>query len=182
MPDSVRSPANKMSAAEVRPAAFLDRDGVLNVDPGFVSKPEDFTWIEGAQTAVKHLNENGYYVIVVTNQSGIARGLYEEAAVHALHKWINEQLSEIGAHVDAFYHCPYHPEGTIEAYRRHSEHRKPGPGMLLDARREWPLDWNRSFLIGDKESDMQAAAAAGLPAYRFRGGDLYAFLISEVLR
>jgi len=182
MPDSGRAAANKRSAAETRPAAFLDRDGVLNIDRGFVSKPEDFTWIAGAQTAVKHLNQNGYHVIVVTNQSGIARGLYEEAAVHALHNWVNEQLCAIGAHVDAFYHCPYHPEGTIEAYRRHSEHRKPGPGMLLQAKREWPIDWERSFLIGDKESDMQAAAAAGLPGYRFGGGDLYAFLISQVLR
>jgi D-glycero-D-manno-heptose 1,7-bisphosphate phosphatase len=164
-----------------RPAAFLDRDGVLNHDRDYVYTPDKFEWISGAQAAIKHLNEAGYYVIVVTNQSGVARGFYDEAAIHRLHAWINDELGKIGAHIDAFYHCPYHPEGTIEAYRRVSEDRKPQPGMLLCAKREWTIDWERSFLIGDKDSDMQAAAAAGVPGYLFRGGDLCEFVLRDVL-
>jgi D-glycero-D-manno-heptose 1,7-bisphosphate phosphatase len=164
-----------------RPAAFLDRDGVLNHDRDYVCTPDKFEWICGAQTAIKRLNEAGYYVIVVTNQSGVARGYYDEAAVHRLHGWMNNELEKIGAHIDAFYHCPYHPEGTIEPYRRHSEDRKPSPGMLLRAKRDWPIDWQRSFLIGDKNTDIQAAAAAGVPGHLFRGGDLCEFIIRDVL-
>jgi D-glycero-D-manno-heptose 1,7-bisphosphate phosphatase len=164
-----------------RPAVFLDRDGVLNHDRDYVYTPEKFEWISGAQTAIKRLNEAGYYVIVVTNQSGVARGYFDEAAVHRLHAWMNDELAKIGAHIDAFYHCPYHPDGTIELYRRHSEDRKPGPGMLLCAKRDWPIDWERSFLIGDKNTDMQAAAAAGVRGYLFRGGDLCEFVMGGVL-
>jgi D-glycero-D-manno-heptose 1,7-bisphosphate phosphatase len=170
-----------MTHRQPRPAAFLDRDGVLNHDIDYVHRPEDFRWIDGAQAAVKRLNDAGYYVIVVTNQSGVARGYFEETAVHRLHSWINDELRGSGAHIDAFYHCPYHPEGKVEAYRRHSEDRKPEPGMLLCAKREWPIDWAHSFLIGDKESDMQAAAAAGVPGYLFRGGNLREFLEANVL-
>src|SRR3954471_4575031 len=95
----------------LRPAAFLDRDGVLNHDRNYVHTPEEFEWISGAQAAIKRMNDAGYYVIVVTNQSGVARGLYEEAAIHRLHHWMNEELAKTGAHIDAFYYCPYHPEG-----------------------------------------------------------------------
>lgn len=164
-----------------QPAAFLDRDGVLNHDHGYVYDPSHFEWMPGAQAAIKYLNDAGYYTIVVTNQSGVARGHYDEAAIHRLHAWMNDELRVLGAHIDAFYHCPLHPEGTIESYRRHSEDRKPGPGMLLYAKRDWPIDWERSFLIGDKDSDMQAAAAAGVRGYLFRGGDLHEFLLAEVL-
>jgi D-glycero-D-manno-heptose 1,7-bisphosphate phosphatase len=172
----------EMTDSQRRPAAFLDRDGVLNHDLDYVHRPEDFRWIDGAQAAIKQLNDAGYYVIVVTNQSGVARGYFEEVAVHRLHAWMNDELRRIGAHIDAFYHCPYHPEAKVEAYRRQSEDRKPGPGMLLCAKREWPIDWERSFLIGDKPSDMQAAAAAGVPGHLFQGGDLCEFVEAHVLR
>lgn len=165
-----------------RPAAFLDRDGVLNHDLDYVHQPEDFRWIDGAQAAIKRLNEACYYVIVVTNQSGVARGYFEEAAVHRLHAWMNDELHRVDAYIDAFYYCPYHPQAKVEAYRRQSEDRKPGPGMLLCAKREWPIDWERSFLIGDKDSDMQAAAAAGVPGHLFQGGNLCEFLEARVLR
>jgi D-glycero-D-manno-heptose 1,7-bisphosphate phosphatase len=164
-----------------RPAAFLDRDGVLNRDTGYVHTPDQFEWIPGAREAVKHLNDAGYYTFVVTNQAGVAHGYYDEASIHRLHGWMNAELRQTGAQIDAFFHCPYHPEGKLEAYRRASEDRKPNPGMLLRARAEWPLDWSRSFLIGDRDSDIAAAAAAGIPGHMFKGGDLLAFLWSNAL-
>ena len=135
----------------------------------------------GAREAVKHLNDVGYYTFVVTNQAGVAHGYYAEEDIHRLHTWVNAELRRTGAHIDAFYHCPYHPEGTVEAYRRVSEDRKPSPGMLLRAKEAWPIDWSRSFLIGDRDSDMAAAAAAGVAGHPFQGGDLLAFLLSSVL-
>ena len=156
----------------LRPTAFLDRDGVLNHDAGFIHKPQDFHWIEGAREAVKHLNDAGYLVIVITNQSGVARGYFSEQAVKTLHEWINGQLQAIGAHVDAFYYCPHHPEAPLEAYRRDCDCRKPAPGMLRQAMRERPVDPSRSFLVGDRERDIAAAQGAGVPGHRFGGGNL----------
>ncbi|MCZ7660879.1 MAG: HAD family hydrolase [Xanthobacteraceae bacterium] len=166
----------------VRPAVFLDRDGVLNRDTGYVHRPEDFVWTEGAQAAVKRLNDAGYLVIVVTNQAGVARGYYAEESVHALHRFINAALRAAGAHVDAFYYCPHHPDGTVARYARACDSRKPGAGMIARALREWPIDRARSLLIGDKDIDMEAARRAGVPGYQFPGGDLEAFvarLLSE---
>ncbi|HEY2185171.1 MAG TPA: HAD family hydrolase [Xanthobacteraceae bacterium] len=159
-----------------RPAAFLDRDGVLNVDIAYLHRPEEFSWTEGAIEAVKALNDAGHLVIVITNQAGVARGLYEEAAVNALHAWMNDQLARRGAHVDAFYYCPHHPQGSVVRYARECDSRKPGPGMLLRAMREWPVRRQGSFLIGDKPSDVEAARRAGIPGYLFTGGNLEQFV------
>ena len=135
-------------------------------------------WVEGAPAAIKRLNDAGFFVFVVTNQAGVAKGLYEESAVHALHDWMGRQLLGAGAVIDDWRHCPYHPEGIVEAYARAHSWRKPEPGMLLDLMDHWPVDRERSFLIGDRESDIQAAEAAGVPGFLFRGGDLDAFLMS----
>jgi D-glycero-D-manno-heptose 1,7-bisphosphate phosphatase len=152
-----------------RPAAFLDRDGVLNVDHGYVFLPDDLEWIEGAPEAVRLLNEAGYWVLVVTNQSGVARGFYDEEAVRRLHAHMQAELKRYGAHIDAFYYCPHHPEGTAKEYALRCGCRKPGTGMLECAAREWPLDLTRSFLIGDRQDDLAAAAAFKIKGILFDG-------------
>ncbi len=159
--------ANDMRMPSKRPAAFLDRDGVLNVDHGYVHAAERLEWIAGAPQAVKLLNDAGYRVIVVTNQSGVARGLYDEAAVKAFHAHMQAGLAAKGARIDAFYYCPHHPDGTVKELAVRCECRKPGTAMLEQAVREWPTDNAASFLIGDKESDMAAAAAFGIKGVKF---------------
>jgi len=155
-----------------RPAIFFDRDGVLNHDEGYVSKIEKFRWIEGAREAVKAVNNAGFWAFVVTNQSGIARGYYEESDVQTLHKWMNDDLATIGAQIDAFEYCPFHPDGIIEEFRCASDRRKPAPGMINDLLRRFSVDEANSLLIGDKLSDIQAAEAAGLQSILFSGGNL----------
>ena len=165
-----------------RPALFLDRDGVLNEDRGYVARWEDFRWIPGAKDAVAAFNRAGWLVIVVTNQSGIGRGYYTEAAMHDLHARMAEDLAAAGGRIDAVYFAPHHPEAAVESYRRPDPpDRKPNPGMILQALSEWPIDRERSVLVGDKPSDMEAAARAGVRGLLFTGGDLRRFLLDEAL-
>lgn len=163
-----------MADPALRPAAFLDRDGVLNEDTGFVHRPADFVWTAGAKEAVKALNERGYLVFVVTNQSGVARGHFGTDEVERLHAWIDAELRRSGAHVDAFYYCPHHPEAGDGPYTRACDCRKPEPGLLLRAMAAWPVDRAASFLIGDEERDLEAARRAGVRGVLFRGGSLLA--------
>ncbi|MGA0606176.1 D-glycero-alpha-D-manno-heptose-1,7-bisphosphate 7-phosphatase [Phenylobacterium sp. VNQ135] len=165
-----------------RPALFLDRDGVLNEDRGYVYRWEDFIWIPGAREVVAAFNKAGWLVIVVTNQSGVGRGYYAEEDVHALHARMQEDLAQAGGRIDAFYHAPQHPEAPIETYRHPDPPlRKPNPGMLLQAMADWPIDREASLMIGDKPSDLEAALRAGVRGVLFEGGDLYAFLRDEDL-
>ncbi|MCK8787205.1 HAD family hydrolase [Roseomonas sp. NAR14] len=159
-----------------RPAAFLDRDGVLIEDTGYPHDPARIRWMPGAAAAVRRLNEAGLFVFVVTNQAGVARGLFPEETVQHLHRWMAARLAEAGARIDAFRYCPHHPEAPVEAYRRDCYCRKPAPGMIEKLRAAWPVRMAGSFLIGDKVSDIEAAEAAGLPGHRFSGGDLDAFV------
>lgn len=161
----------------LRPAVFFDRDGVLNVDHGYVYRSEEFEWMSGAMDAVKYFNNQGYLVFVITNQSGIARGYYTEQDVHRLNEFMNRQLAAKGAHVDAFYYCPHHKEGIIPQYSRECNCRKPQPGMLLKAMQEWPVDKEQSLMIGDKPSDVKAAQAAGISGYLYAGSNLYDFVL-----
>jgi D-glycero-D-manno-heptose 1,7-bisphosphate phosphatase len=164
----------------LRPALFLDRDGVLNVDRGYVHRWENFHWIPGAREAVAAFNRAGWLVIVVTNQSGVGRGYYSEAEMHALHARMAEDLAKVGAHVDAVYFCPHHPDAAEDHYRHPDPpDRKPNPGMLLRALEDFPIDRERSLMVGDKGSDMEAARRAGIRAVRFRSGDLAAFLADQ---
>lgn len=159
----------------MRAAAFLDRDGVLNVDHGYVYRPEEFIWVEGAREAVALLREAGLLTVLVTNQSGIARGYYDEAALQRLLQHMQSELAEVGAQLDGAYFCPHLPEAKLAQYRIECDCRKPKPGMLLRAARELEIELGASLMIGDKPSDLEAAAAAGVRGFLFPGGDLLAF-------
>ena len=160
-----------------RPAAFLDRDGVLIVDCGYPHRPDQLVLIPGAAEAVKRLNEAGYVTVIVTNQSGVARGLFSEETMHGFNALLVERLAQSGARIDAVYAAPHHAEAVDERYR-HPDHpdRKPNPGMLLKAVAEHDLDPARSLMIGDQPSDMEAARRAGVAGHRFTEGDLNQFI------
>jgi D-glycero-D-manno-heptose 1,7-bisphosphate phosphatase len=159
--------SNPAQSGTRRPAAFLDRDGVLNVDHGYVHRPEQLEWIAGAPESVRLINEAGYYAIVITNQSGVARGFFDEAAVKSFHAHMQSALAGKGARIDAFYYCPHHPDGTVKPFAMACSCRKPRTGMLEQAARDWPIDINRSFFIGDKDRDMAAAAAFKVRGIKF---------------
>lgn len=111
-------------------AVFFDRDGTLNVDIHYLHRPEDFIWIPGAKEAIRHVNDRGYLAILVTNQSGVARGYYPESDVQHVYDWMNSELQNVGAHLDALYYCPHHPEGTVPAYTKTCSCRKPATGLI----------------------------------------------------
>jgi D-glycero-D-manno-heptose 1,7-bisphosphate phosphatase len=159
-----------------RRALFLDRDGVINVDHGHVGTRDRFEWMPGARDAIRAATVAGWHVFVITNQSGVARRLYDEAAVSALHGWMTDEVRRAGGTIDDIRYCPFHPEGVVPAYRKVSDWRKPAPGMLLDLMRAWELERDRCLLIGDQDSDMAAAEAAGIEALRFSGGNLLEFI------
>ncbi|HEY3243386.1 MAG TPA: HAD family hydrolase [Phycisphaerae bacterium] len=145
------------------PAVFLDRDNTLVEDPGFIDHPDKVRLMPGAAAAIRRLNEAGYHVVVVTNQSGIARGLFSEARLCEIHAHLRSVLAADGARLDAIYYCPYldSEEAVVEAYCRASELRKPAPGMLLKAAQELDLDLDRSWMIGDGARDIEAGRRAG---------------------
>ncbi len=166
--------------AQKRPALFLDRDGVINIDKGHVGHIENFEWIEGIVDVIRAANDAGYAVIVVTNQAGIAKGYYTEGDVLKLHAHVRDTLLGQGAFVDDFYICPYHADAVVARYRI-AEHfaRKPNPGMIFQAARDHRIDLTRSVLIGDKPSDCEAASAAGVQSHLFPGGNIQAWFAAN---
>lgn len=159
------------------PAVFLDRDGVLIEDSGYPHREDQLVFVPGAAEAVRRLNNLGFIAVIVTNQSGVARGLFSEEQMHAFNTEIVRRLGRQGARIQAVYACPYHSEARDERYH-HPDHpdRKPNPGMLLRAMADHGIDPARSFMIGDQPSDMEAARRASVQGFRFGGGNLDDFV------
>jgi D,D-heptose 1,7-bisphosphate phosphatase len=159
-----------------RPALFLDRDGVLNHDHGYVGTRDRWQWTAGALEGIKLATDHGWHVFVVTNQSGVARGLYTEPDVKALMGWVADEACRHGGTLDDWRYCPYHPEAPLPEYRRESLWRKPNPGMVNSLIAGWELDPGHCLLVGDQSLDMEAARNAGIRGALFPGGNLAAFL------
>ncbi len=170
-------PSSRNASRVGRSAVIFDRDGVLNVDHGYVGDPRDLEWVDGARRAIRRLNEAGVLVIVATNQSGVARGMFDMAAVEGVHAVMQADLTVDGARIDAFYACPFLPN-AIEPSFAHEDHpdRKPNPGMILRALDEWDIDPALCLVVGDRASDLEAAKRAGVAGVLFEGGNLDEFI------
>lgn len=153
---------NMYYSSEYQRALFLDRDGVINVDHGYVHHPENFEFINGIFELARAARARGYKLVVITNQAGIARGYYSEQQFHRLTTWMCYEFSNAAAPIDKVYFSPFHPTEGIGEYKKDDFSRKPNPGMLLQAQQELKLDLAESILVGDKASDIQAGIAAGV--------------------
>ena len=156
-------------------AAFLDRDGVINEDTGYLNNIKDFKWIEGAIDALKILKENNFLIIIISNQSGVSRGYFSKQDVHNLHKWINLQLSEHNVKIDDFFFATEHPNTETSKTRR-----KPSPRMIEEAIKKYNLNRADCFMVGDKDIDVLAAKNANIRGFLFEGGDL-SYKIKKIL-
>ena len=165
----------------LRPAVFLDRDGVLIEDSGYPHRDEDLILIAGVVAALRAMNDAGWLTVIVTNQSGVARGLFSLARMEAFNALLVQRLAEQGARIDAVYACPFHADAVDPVYA-HPDHpdRKPNPGMIVRAAADHGIDLSRSVLIGDRDSDLEAARRAGVTGYLFPGGDLSTFVADRV--
>lgn len=160
---------------------LLDRDGVLNRDKAYLYKKENVEWIDGSREAIAFLNGLGCRVAVVTNQSGVARGYFTEAEVGILHEWMAAEVEKAGGRISAFYYCPHLKGAAIKAYDKDCDCRKPRPGLIRQALKEWDTPPRDAFMIGDSPRDVEAAEAAGVKGYLFRGGSLLDF-VQKILR
>jgi D,D-heptose 1,7-bisphosphate phosphatase len=176
IPEDLARARTELPGRLIRPAVFFDRDGVLNADHGHVGTRDRWEWIPGALDAIRLVTQSGRHAFVVTNQSGVARGFYDEQAVRELLGWVAEEARRAGGTIDDSRYCPHHPDAGEAPYRGICECRKPAPGMLRDLIGAWGLDPDACVMIGDNETDMHAASAAGVHGYLFPGGRLDAFL------
>ncbi|CAK9884039.1 MAG: D-glycero-beta-D-manno-heptose-1,7-bisphosphate 7-phosphatase [Candidatus Erwinia impunctatus] len=144
------------------PAIFLDRDGTINIDHGYVHEIDNFDFIDGVIDTLRELKTQGFALVLVTNQSGIARGLFSENTFLQLTEWMDWSLADRGVDLDGIYFCPHHPQASEQAYRQQCDCRKPQPGMLLTAQQELGIDMAASYMVGDKIEDIQAGVAAGV--------------------
>jgi D-glycero-D-manno-heptose 1,7-bisphosphate phosphatase len=165
--------------------AFLDRDGVINSNKpnkGYVGSLEHFKWVKGAKKAIKFLNSNKYKVIIVSNQSGVARGFFKVTDIRKIHFYIQTKLKEINAKIDAFYFCPFHKDGIVKRYKKDSLLRKPNIGMFLLAKKRWNVDKKNSFMIGDQKSDIEFAKRAKIKGYLFNQKNLYQYIKKKIFK
>jgi D,D-heptose 1,7-bisphosphate phosphatase len=174
IPEDLERAQEELTEKLRKPAAFLDRDGTLNHDDGYTHKIESFRWMEGAQEAIKELNDAGYLVFIVTNQAGIARGYYGPGEVNTLHTWMQEQLRSIGAHFDDVRYCPHHPEGAIPELSISCGCRKPETGMLTALIERWDPLIDKSFMLGDAEKDAEAGSRVGITSKQIAGDQVLA--------
>ncbi len=172
LPETLANAETELPAWRDKPMVLLDRDGVINVNYGHVHTPEQFAFTEDAPRAVRWLNEHGYLVVVVTNQAGIAKGYYTEHEYLAFAAYIGRRLAEHGAHIDEVLYCPNHPTEGQGRYRISCGRRKPEPGMILEALEHWSVVPSRAVLIGDTDSDAEAARRAGVRSVRYESGSL----------
>ena len=161
-----------MTTTTKNKAVFFDRDGTLNVDIAYLHRPEDFVWIEDAREAIKYVNDKGYLAIIVTNQSGVARGYYPEEDIKEVYDWMNRELAKIGAHLDALFYCPHHPQGKIPAYTKICSCRKPDTGMVDEACLRFNIDRSKSYFVGDGDRDLECAHKAGVQGIKYVSGSL----------
>ena len=155
---------------------LLDRDGVLNVDKAYLYRPEEVEWVPGSLEAVSWMNRQGIRVAVVTNQSGVARGFFTEADVLRLHTWMQAEVKKAGGEIAAFYYCPHLPGAPVKEYDADCGCRKPKPGMVLEALRDFGVIPEEAFLVGDSPRDVEAAEAAGVSGFLYTGGNLLGFI------
>lgn len=175
-------PAKTPRQPAKRGAVFFDRDGCLNEDTGYVYRWADFRWLPGAIEAVKLVNDAGWLAFVVTNQSGIARGYYRASDVELLHARMAADLAKHGARIDGFRYCPHHPNFPAERPTGACACRKPAPGMILDLMKAWNVDPGRAFMVGDRDGDVAAARAGGIPGFLVPPGNVLATIRREVRR
>jgi len=167
---------NQVKSEKFNKAAFLDRDGTLNEDTGYLYKIKDFRWIKGAVNALRILKKNNFLIIVVTNQSGVSRGFYSENDIKKLHKWMNQQLLKYDLMIDDFFFATDLPNNNDINSRR-----KPSPAMLNEAVEKYNLDKNKCFMLGDKQTDVEAAKNAQIKGFLFKENDL-SVKISKILK
>ncbi len=163
--ESLKKSKNFLKKKNMRPSFFLDRDGVINEENKYVHKKIDFIWRKNIFKAIKLLNDKGYQIFIITNQAGIAKGLYTEKQFHTLNDWMLNELIKRGSFIDQVYYCPYHPQGRIKKFKKKTNLRKPGNGMILRALKDWNINKKKSFLIGDSLTDLEAGKKTGIRSY-----------------
>ena len=164
-PRSLKRSKNFIKKKNMRPCVFLDRDGVINEEKKYVHRRKDFVWRKNIFKAIKLLNDKGYQIFVITNQAGIAKGFYSEKQFNKLNDWMLEEFNKKGSFIDKVYYCPFHPEAKLKKFRKKTNLRKPGNGMILKAFKEWKIIKSKSFLIGDSITDLSAGKKSGIDSF-----------------
>jgi D-glycero-D-manno-heptose 1,7-bisphosphate phosphatase len=171
------------SKKKLQKVAFLDRDGVINSSKpnnGYIGHLKYFKWVPGAKRAIQFLKKKNYRVVVVTNQSGVARGYFKISNVYKIHNHIQNELKNISTFIDGFYFCPFHKDGIVKKYKKKSSLRKPKIGMFNLVKKKWNIDKKNSFIIGDQETDIEFAKRAKIRGYFFKEKNLYKFIKKNI--